>query len=452
MKKSLSLLFCCSAVLAFSQTTWFADDFENSFESYWHAASGDWISGDGVIEIAAEDNDRLLAARYYLFDTASYAIEVRLRGKRAGLYFCLDDTTTNALSHMVRFEGDSVGCGYVNGAGEIIATRRFAFAPSADWRILRIKVNPGERSYSIYVDGDSLGTAELRFPSGYVGLHASAGDVEFDEIEIVGAQKPLPPKPPSIGESVRFNHVRYVRSLGRNVVIYNPELGLLQTLSPDGKLVRQEPAESSGPGRTGAFHEGRIYSIAGDKIVMSDLSSAETDTITERVVAPSQLLVDENGVLFVADVGARAILRFDAENRLVTAFSAHSIGGLLAPRGLSFHREEGLVIADYDKLVFINRSLQELTPRVTFPDPTRAEISWRETVLDTPRVRYRLDNGAWRSVLGDIDFIEHRYKVTLNSLKPSQRYTFRVSPTLRTIPRRAGGTKDFQFLTPDAER
>lgn len=451
MKKLLPLFVYFGTSVSFGQTTWFADDFNGPFARYWHADAGDWTAEDGRIRIETENDDLLLAAPYYLFDNAPYAIEVRLRGDRAGVYFCLDDTATNVLSHMVRFEGASLLCGYFDGAGEYTTTRSFAIKPASAWRWLQIVVEPGQGKYTVSVDGDSLGADELIFPSGYVGLQASSGDSEFDEIKILGAQKPFPPKPPAVGEPVQFNHVRYVRSLGRNVVLYNPELGLLQTLSPDGKLVRQEPAESSGSGFGGVFHHGKIYSIAKDKIVISDLANAATDSITEHLVAPAQLLMDEDGSMYVADVGAKAILKFDAEGHFVTAFSASSIGGLLAPRGLSFHREEDIVIADYDKLVFMNKSLEELQTDVTFPSPTQAAISWRETVLDTPRVGFRPDKGGWRDVLGDIDFIEHQYRVTLDDLNPLQRYTYQVSPTLQTIPRKAGQTYASRFSTPPTD-
>ena len=435
-----------------AQHVWFAQDFrQDTSRTQWVVASGDWRFEPGGLQIDTRAYDQLLSSRYYLFDTVPYSIEVVLRGARAGLYFSLDDPTNKALSHMVRFDERSLLVGYFDGAGVYTATATLEpDAPAGAWTRLRVDVHPAENRYQVFVNNQAVGQPQpLRFPSGYFGLQASAGTAEFRSVRVFAEQPPRPPKAPEKGQPVRFNHVRYVRSAGRNLILYNPELGLLQTVDPEGRLLEQRKVETMPDLKRGSFQLNRIFTVEANQVRITDLFAAREDSIVDRLVAPHQVLASESGSVFVVDAGAHAVFKYDATGRFLKAFRAEAAGGLLAPRGLDWYGLDELVIADYNRLVFVDTALTELRPLVAFVSPTEARIVWKQTVADPPELDYAADGEGWTRVRGTVR--AGQCEVSLPNLKPQTRYSFTFFPTLKTLPRLDRHSREHRFVTPPAD-
>ena len=435
------------------QVTWFEDSFARSEPGKaWTVPAREWKIGEGVASVRTKNYDDLLASTYYAYNLQPYSIEVTLRGNRAGVYFCLDDTTSKILSQMVRFDDNNILCGYFNGAGEYTATSTFTVAkPPTAWTNLRIDVYPGGLRYEVFVDGVSVGVDDhLMFPSGYVGLQASEGVSEFKSFRIFGASKARIPSKPRNGTRIGFQHVSVVQTDGKNVVIYNRELHLWQTINPDGKVILQESRKQIPALRTEVAVGGKTYSIRNRKVYVGNGSGTAVDSISERLVSPSSILLDDRSTLpalLVVDPGARRVFRFGLDRKLQSTIDAGSIGGFLAPRSVALYGETGLVIADYNKLVFYTPGVDSLPVTFTRLSPTETEIVWHSLTRQHTFVEYSRDGGTTQTMSRVDVRADGQRTAVLRNLQPLTRYSFRVSPTLNTIPEEFARSRTYRFAT-----
>ncbi len=451
LRAGLAITLCANASQA--QRTWFVDTFARAgFGSTWKPATGNWNTASGVVSIRTKEYDQLLAASYYIYNIQPYSIEVTLRGIRAGVYFSLDDTDSKVLSHMVRFDENSILTGYFNAAGEFTATNTFTLAKSpANWMILRVDIAPGQKRYEVFVDGVSVGIDNnLVFPSGYVGLEGSDGTSEFRSIRIYGATKAKTPSKPRIGTKISFQHVSVVQAEDKNVKMYNPELRLWQTLNPDGKVISQTASKQKPSPETRLTFRNRTYEIRNKKIHVSDDAGKTIDSLFERLIAPSSILLDDRSavpLLDVADAGARAIFQFGLDGKLNDIIDGESNGGFIAPRGMALYGEKSLVIADYNKLVFYDPQIDSRTVRATPLSPTEVEIEWYSMTRVPTFVEYTPDDGTTKTLNRVSVHPDGQRTAILRNLEPLKRYSFRVSPTLNTIPEEFVHSKTYRFAT-----
>ena len=458
MLKRFPLLLFFLVQTAPAQTIWFSDDF-NRMEPgpEWKAASGLWKVEDSTVKITTNDYDQLLASTYYVYGTTPFTIEVRLRGIRAGIFFNLESPDSKVVSHMVRFDEKSILTGYMNAAGEYTATNVFDIdSMPVDWTQLKINVDPEKKRYEIFVNGKLVGVDEhLVFGSGFVGLQASDGTSEFASIKVVGNQPNAAPTAPTKGSLVRFRHVAYAQSDGSNLAIYNPERGMMQALDPDGRLIEESVLKMKPEPTRQINVGGRRYMISGKRILIENQAGTVTDSIVERLVAPSCLLIDTASSakttpsLLVADPGANAIHKFQLDGKYLTSFAAASIGGLIAPRCIDFYSKDQIVIADYNRLVFVNKSIEDPQVGVEPFSPTRAIITWPRQSPEEPSLTYSSDGNEWHSAAGKA--VHWLNVVILDSLAPFTRYSFKPSPILNVIPKSEVDPKEFRFTTPPVD-
>jgi hypothetical protein len=446
------ILLIISTENSFSQIDWFSDDFDRpGFGSNWITNNSEWVLENGTVRIETKNYDHLLSSSYYVYNTTPYSFEVRLRGIRAGIYFSLDDRTSKNLSHMVRFDERSILTGYFNANGVYTATNVFEIPEiPKDWTTLRVDVDPVRKQYEIFLNGKSMGTDQnLIFSSGYIGLQASEGISEFKYIKIYSKQKPIVPAKPKKDSPISFQHVSYVKTLGRNLMIYNPELGYLQTVDSNGNLIHQKIWDRESPRRT-VIKNYLTYSIKNKKIFIENQKSLKIDSILDRLVAPSSLLIDKSSTLFIADPGANAIIKFDSNGRFLKSFNAISIGGFKAPRGIDFFDDNKIVIADFDKLVIVDKDLNEITPNIESQSSTEVKISWPCAVGKISAIEYAADGEKWKKQNAKV--LNERNYVTLRNLQPLTRYSFKVSPVLRVIPSDKSQSREFRFTTAPKEK
>ncbi len=441
-----------------SQTTWFSDDFKRiELGPRWKSTSGLWKIDNDKLKISTTDYDQILASPCYVYGTSRFFIEVRMRGIRAGVYFSLETTGSKALSHMIRFDEKSILTGYMNAAGEYTATNVFDVdSMPVDWTVLKISVDPEKRQYAIFVNGKLVGVDEhLVFGSGFVGLQASDGTSEFASVRVVGQGENTAPPRPAKGSFVKLRHVGYVQSAGQNLAIYNPEQGMMQTVDPSGRLVEESVLKMKPLPRREVIAGEHRYVISEKAILVENESGTVIDSITERLVAPSCLLTDyatsrqTTPTLFVADPGANAVHQFELNGRYLRSFTATSIGGLIAPRCIDFHGNDQLVIADYSRLVFIDKSLEDPRVDVDALSSDRVIITWPRQSPAGPSLTYSSDGTAWHTTAGKA--VHWLNAVTLDALTPLTRYSFRPAPVLNVIPAEEVEPKEYRFTTPPAD-
>jgi tetratricopeptide (TPR) repeat protein len=93
-------------------------------------------------------------------------------------------------------------------------------------------------------------------------------------------------------------------------------------LLPDGSLLLSE------------FQANRIVRLASDGAIQGYIGDASGPG---RLVGPQYLAVDDDGFIYVSDMGFSRVVKFDAEGRFVLAFGTRSpeFGGLKMPTGLA---------------------------------------------------------------------------------------------------------------------
>jgi len=410
----------------------------------WHFQGEAWRVADSSLTVSTREYDRIAAGPFWVHADPPYAVSATLRGTRAGIFFGLEEGTSKALSHMVRFEGKTILTGYFTAAAEFIATGSFEAARApVDWTTLRVQVNPREGAYTVSVDGTVVGRDTLlRYPSGFAGLQASDGTSSFRDFTILLPRDRAPLPPPRPGEKPAFAHVREVRADGVNLEIMNPESRRAQTIDRKGRLIRER--ESDGVEfRNAAVTAGR-YRIENRRLLRA--AGGRVDTVRDRLVSPSGLAADGDDAVFVADPGANAVFR--VEGLAVTReYRARLIGGFTAPRGVALYGTDRLAVADYDRIVLVPRTLEEPAPQILPLPDNSARITWPGTG-NPAQARYAADTApqSWRSVQARVR--PESTSVLLRGLSPRTRYSLKISPVLETVPPEKGTSGILRFATP----
>lgn len=447
----LALLGLLSPLMA--QHVWFAEDFSTPpQDSRWHAAAGDWTFAPGVARLATTGYDRLLASGYYVYDTRPWSAEVSLQGPRAGIFFGLEDTASRALAHMVRLDDGSILTGYYDASGEFVATGAFALpSPQKEWTLLRVDVDPARARYSVSVNGVLAGTdTSLLFPSGYFGLQGSEGVSSFRSVRLFSNDPaPAPPRARR-GTVVRFAHVRFVRAGQNNVTIYNPETRSYQALDLQGKLLNQQagrlPALAEPRARRGDLE---AIAAAGG-LTLTDMRDGAVRTVPVRFGLPSAVLIDADTTVYVADAARRVIVAIPPRDGPVRTLEGQSIGGFRAPRGLDFSSRHQLVVADYNRIVFVDKDLRE-SPSVRILNPTSVALAWTPAGTAHPVVRLRRDGGAWKSLAAGMEKSSDEASVQVPGLRPATRYSVLFANALRVIPPAGVFSGEYRVATPAAD-
>ncbi|MCX6135651.1 MAG: hypothetical protein NTU47_17730 [Ignavibacteriales bacterium] len=448
---AIILFLAFSSSLLSAQTVWFQDDFQRvDLGRQWKAATGDWHTKGNCLQINSRDYDDLLSSSFYAFADQPFSIEATLRGIRAGLYFSLDDRSSKALSHMVRFDEKSFLAGYFNAAGEFTATSTFD-SPKipSDWTTLRIDVDPVHSRYKVFIDGEIVGVdTNLVFVSGYIGLESSDGLSEFKSVRVSASGPPSIVRIPGKRDKVSFAHLAYVRERGSTLEVYHPELKQLLRIDAEGSLLSAEPMKTPPEMPKQIGLDGKTFAILGRRILVSDSSGALVDSISERLVSPTSL-ASHSGKLFAADPGARVIFVFNSSGHLENTIDAAVIGGFKAPRGIAVFGRNTLVVADYDKLVFLNDDPPAQPSAITDRNLGSCQISWTTNLSGPAWLDVARDGESWRT---DAAVNDHNQRsVSLSKLSPLSRYSYRFGPALKTVPGKYSSSKQFRFSTPPAD-
>ncbi len=452
----LALALLLTAGQAVAGVTIFKENFSGAaIPKRWSIVTGAWKAAPGEVSVETSGYDELLALNQYFYDTEPYTITVTLRGIRAGVFFSMDSATTKHLSQMVRFDEKNILTGYMNTAGDYTATNVFDVPKSpTDWTTLRIDVDPARHRYAIFVDGVHVGTdTNLVFTSGYFGLQGSEGLSAFKSVVMTADEPMSPPDRPHRGDIVTFNHISHVHTAGRTVTVYNPEIKMIEAMHLDGRFMTAVRYNTPLSIKKTVTWKGRTFAIEGRSVAIRRSSGALLKRITDGLVQPASLYVETRravpqGVI-VADPGANALFRYDASGNQTGAYYAKALGGFIAPRSLDKTGKSDLVVADFNRVLFIPASLDETIPAVTILSPTSARIVWSGTSSAGARSSYAADGGEWKSAEGTSD--NDKQEVTIEGLRPATRYSFTLAAPLKTLPPSNAPTRPFRFTTNPAD-
>jgi hypothetical protein len=445
--RKLLLLASLPMVLC-AQSVWFDFDFSRPVpKTNWFPASGEWKFEDGSATIRTKDYDCMLSSYFYAYDNQPYTIEVVLKGVRSGIYFNLDELGSKNVSHMLRFDDRSILTGYFTAGGEYIATSVFdlSFAPE-DWTNLKVIVDPIKRNYKVFVNEQYLGMdSNLVYRSGGFGLQGSEGNSTFRSVKIIGEQPQSPPAPVAIGGKAVFRHIRTVKTDGVNITFYDQGERMHQTINPSGVVVKQVIGEAPIQ-KVKAKNKNLSCEIDGKTILLKQANGKLVKKIVEYLSSPSEVVMDAEGTIYVADAGVGGLLKYNARGEFVKKFVAASIGSFKAPRGLDFYGKDEIVVADYDRVVFVGKDFTEGAPVARILSANQARVQWTTkskekssvTVISPDKTERTLD--AARSKDGTCEAI-------VDGLKPSTRYLYRVNPTIRTIPAEEISVRNYRFTT-----
>ncbi|MFH0988795.1 MAG: hypothetical protein V1799_02125 [bacterium] len=448
-KLLLLFFFTCITANVHAQVMWFEDHFQlKSSSTQWAAPGSEWMIRQGSAAIQTRNYDQLFSSRYYLFETTPYSIEVVLRGIRAGIYFSLDDTASKALSQMIRFDEKNILTGFFNGAGEFIATSTFESPVlPTDWTTLLINVDPVKRRYEVIVNDKLLGVdTALLFQSGYFGLQASEGTSEFQSVRIFSDTPSAKPPTPVVGAQASLTHIHYLRTERGNIQIYLPEHHLLQTLNPEGIILHQV-IQKTKPIPDHTIRIGtKEYSISNKTVQVLDTKTRTRDFIANYFSKPVALAANKQS-LFISDAGTNGIFEFDHQQKHLKSYRAEIIGGFKTPSGIALLNDSTLLVADYDRIVFLPLRSVSPKPLIHTFSPSEAEIRWTSHSKDHPTVSFQ-DNRKSGWERGRVTKTARgAFSAILNNLTPSTRYSYQYSPALMTIPLSAANSRLFKFVT-----
>ena len=453
MKSSaLLLLSFIFAVAAHTQTSWLDDDFHrDSLGGTWQIASGQWKIVNTALQNRSTTYDDLIASTLYTFAQQSFSIRTELRGLRAGLFFCLDSRSSKALSQMVRFDEKSILTGYFNAAGEFTATNTFdSPVIPTNWTELRIDVDPTHRSISIFVNGAFCGKdTSLQFSSGWLGLEASDGLCEFRAVSVTSSKPRELPSPPQVGSMVSLSHLSFVASRGNLIELYHPEFQRTMTVDSSGTLVSSQIRDDQPAMPRRVLLRNRTFSISGTQIVIRDRDGAIVDSLSDHLVAPASLAANHDAV-YVSDPGALAIFKFSADGTLLQTIDGSTVGGFKAPKGLAVNGSGALIVADFDRIIFLDEHALGTPVASPHTGGTSCTITWNAYSGSHPWLDLAPDGGPWQRYTNITSDPSGTYTITLTELKPLTRYSFRLSPMVRILPESEGTSKTFRFATSPA--
>jgi hypothetical protein len=237
--------------------------------------------------------------------------------------------------------------------------------------------------------------------------------------------------------------------------VYDSERGVLQTLDKNGLLANEMVVKMNPQPQLGFMIGEQRYAIEGKRILVTNETGKVIDSLTEHLVAPSCIITDvgiikkDNPSIYVADPGAKAVLKLSMSGKLLNVFEAASMGGMIAPRAIDFYGENEIVIADVNQLIFVDRSLNDVQSGVQPVSPTSMQFQWQRTNSSDPFAEYSSDARSWKRIAGSI---RGRWNVvTIDSLRPLTRYSFKLSSGLRTIPDVSPVPREYRFATPSQD-
>jgi hypothetical protein len=447
MRRILLIWFFIPSLLL-TQHIWFSDDFSKGLSGKnWNVSSGNWELKDGVLSIETKEYDQLICAPLLIYNVHDFTIEVELNGNRAGIFFSLDNRNNKNLSQMVRFDEQSLLTGFFNSNGEYNATNVFDVKKSpTDWSSLKIDVRPSERIFNISINGEFIGSDTLlKFVSGYIGLQASEGISLFKSVKVTSKFPYIRQPIPSLGTKLNTQHLDWIRSKGSQIELFTPLYNKIVTINKDNTVFDVQNCKIPVVKRKYIKNGKLQISIDGNGILLNDKFRKYSKKITEQLVRPAEILQGKENSFLVVDPGALAIFQFDFEGRLVKKYTAATIGGFKSCNSFDWYGKNEIVVADYDRIIFIPSSLDEIQTQIKQTSKNETTISWTSEIESVPEVIIKAKGEKEISIKGTRT--KTLNSVKLFNLKSATKYSFTISPTIRVLPEKDCMSKTFHFVS-----
>lgn len=161
-------------------------------------------------------------------------------------------------------------------------------------------------------------------------------------------------------------------------------------------------------------------------------------TARDLVVQPPNMYIAVGNEVRLIDLSGKQLQQFRGE----------SIQGIF-PYGLALNEQRQLYVSDFrtGRFYLLPPDLSEPHPKVTFPDPQQARISFQTTDPVSASIRISHQD---RVIYEAHDSKQLRHQFQIQKLSPSMVYHFQITPTVTILPEAAGFAKNYSFITPAA--
>jgi hypothetical protein len=357
------ILLVLSFSIGFAQPTthaWLADDFSSGeLKSTWVQTVGKWTVSDEFVSPSGSAEYLALLHSTFIMRSKPYRVEAVLKGKGAGVVFCMEDTRRLGLGHALFLTGSSISTGYFDFLGKYVETRSVDYLlPTGPIRI-RVNVDPVKRSYAITVQDREVAVEELRYISGYAGLIASSHGCSFDYVTIEGDSKTDAPSFFVKSNARQIDHLSYIAMSDESLLISNPVVGIVQRISSVGSYINEVPIQGQNAIPRGLCMDDDkwLYVVDGGQ---NSVRLYNHDMQLERIISSD--LNDPRGVaatggkVYVLD--ADGIKVFDKKGGFL---GAHAKGLFKDPKNL-YYDDGNLFVADFGNGQVQVLSAKDFTP------------------------------------------------------------------------------------------
>jgi hypothetical protein len=336
MKRYLFIILLFPLVASPQSEVIFSDDFSRytdgaSGAPNWNVVKGQWQVIDGKFQQLSDGYDCATLLPYFLDGAFEISARMRVLGKYngAGFVFHSESRESIANAQMIRFDDNATMLLGFFREGNYNATHLVNFPPVApnSWNTLRLAVNTLKNEYGLFWNEHPLREhVPLDCIAGYIGLQASGGPVEFDDVllrRITTAEFAEPFAWPR----------QFALDASGNFVVPDRNRGVVRVVNRSGKILQEFGKSTHENGQLGApvavgVDSGNWLVADAERNLLHEFSSGgqwrhaisaaplgETANKFEPLSSPVALAVDRNGWLFVAEKEKHRVRIYDRQRR-----------------------------------------------------------------------------------------------------------------------------------------
>jgi hypothetical protein len=313
--------------------------FTDNFSSYhdgsdgtpiWHPLKGNWqMIGKRYNQKSAEYD---CASMLDIYLDQSFEIETVFEQTDgdlgAGFIFSSVSRDNIDFAQLVRFDGNGILLTGYYQDGEFNATKscKAPMIQPATTHTLTLRVRPNNDRYSVLLDKrEIISGAILRYPSGYIGLQSSGGQVRYHNVKMTSLRS----KTKSSG--LEWIH-QFTFSTNNEIVVPNQQKGVIQFYDLEGTLLKEIGSSINNKG---------------------------------EIDKPSAVSFLNDSTLLVTDCGRDRLEMFDIKGRWLNSVGWHGkeLGQFNHPSAIKVNNRRQIFVVDRDnnRVQVLNDSLKPLT-------------------------------------------------------------------------------------------
>ncbi|MDX9759998.1 MAG: hypothetical protein RBU27_12635 [Bacteroidota bacterium] len=325
------------------QDVWIEDTFaQPELSTDWKSVSGTWTCENDIVRVSGGSGNMAMLHGRYLMNSKPYVLESTINKLGGGLVFNAERQGSLANSHIIRVIDGGVSIGYIDFGGNYIETRTVTIGDLAAPVKIRAYIDQKNKTFSLLINDRNVALEELRFNSGYAGLHAVSSGVGFEEYRVLGHGMMDIPAYFVKSNKRQLDNLSYFSAREDGLLIVNPTVGIVQRITSVGTYVSEISIEEKTELRGVAADEKYSYVVDA---VTSSLRIFDTNNKLEKSIStdlddPRDVAVDDARI-YVLDNNGVAV--FDKNLSLIKRYA----GGLFRdPKGI-FVMGDRVYVADY---------------------------------------------------------------------------------------------------------